>query len=224
MSEPGSATRRPWQRGLTLPEVLLALLIFSLLSAAGVYSLRVAIESREQIGAADKRLAGLMTGRMILKEDLLQLSTRLARDEFGNFAPASFVGGAALAYRPLVDGERPLMAFVRRNWANPGDRAPRSSMQAVEYLLVGDRLVRRVRPYLDDAKGQPRRDVTLVEGVRSARIEFMIGETNSGFSWGDAWPLAGGVAAGAPPLLRLTIDAPPFGSFEQIFFVRKNAS
>ena len=49
-------TGKSRQFGLTLPELLVSLLIFSMISGAGVVALRLAIEGREQIQIADERV------------------------------------------------------------------------------------------------------------------------------------------------------------------------
>jgi len=212
---------RTSQHGLTLPELLIALLVFAMISGAAVYALRLSIEGREQLEEADHEIRGMQMMRLILKQDLAGFVDRRVRDEFGNNYPASFLGGDGLSFRPPVDGERLLMAFVRRGWTNPDDAAPRSSLQAVEYLIVGENLVRRVRPYLDDARGQPRTDRVLVEKVSILKIDFFTGqETSAGLVYSSLWPAPQG-AGEAPEAVRLSFATPRFGEIEQIFWVGK---
>ncbi len=205
------------QRGLTLPELLIALLIFAMISGASVYALRLTVEGREQLEAADKDIRDMQIARLILKQDLAQLAPRIVRDEFGYPYPAAFLGGEGLSFRKPAEGERLLMAFVRRGWTNPDDKAPRSTLQAVEYLAVDDKLVRRVRPYLDDARGQPRSDRILMAGVTGVRIGFFVDEVNGRLNWADLWPAPG--RGEAPDAVRLTMTTKRFGELEQIFWV-----
>ena len=210
------------QRGLTLPELLIALLVFAMISGAAVYALRLSIEGREQLEEADRDIRGMQMMRLILKQDLAGFVDRRVRDEFGNKYPASFLGGDGLSFRPPVDGERLLMAFVRRGWTNPDDAAPRSSLQAVEYLIIGENLVRRVRPYLDDARGQPRTDRVLVENVSNFKIDFFTGqETGAGLVYSALWPAPQGTGE-APEAIRISFTTPRFGEIEQIFWVGKD--
>lgn len=210
--------RRKHQTGMTLPELLIALLVFAMISGAAVYALRLSVEGREQLELADGDIRDMQIFRQILKQDLASIVMRPVRDEFGGIYPAPFLGGAGLSFRPLVEGERSLMIFVRRGWTNADDRAPRSTLQAVEYLVKGGDLVRRVRPYLDDARGQPRTDRILVAGVSDVSIGFYTGtETSAGLSFADLWPLA--VGAGEPPqAMRLTMTVRRFGQIEQLFW------
>lgn len=208
------------QLGLTLPELLIALLIFAMISGAAVYALRLTVEGREQLEEADGAVRDMQISRLIIKQDLATIAFRTVRDEFGVAAPAPFIGGDGVALRKPVDGETLLMAFVRRGWDNPDDASPRSTLQAVEYLLIGDGLVRRVRPYLDDATGQKRTDRVLLKGLSSAKFSFYQGEISGRIDWVDLWPSTCSGAACAPPkAARLVIATRRFGELEQLFWI-----
>lgn len=206
------------QRGVTLPELLISLLIFAMISGVAVYALRLTVEGRDQLGLADASIRDMQIARMVIKEDLLQAVPRITRDEFGNANPGAFLGGKGLAFRQPRDGETTLMAFVRAGWENPDNLAPRSTLQAVEYVLVGENLVRRTRPYLDDARGQPRTDRTLISGVAAAEVGFLTGQTSAGLQWAELWP-APQAGAPIPAGVRLTLTTKRFGRFDQLFYV-----
>ncbi len=206
------------QRGVTLPELLISLLIFAMISGVAVYALRLTVEGRDQLGLADTEIREMQIARLVIKEDLMQALPRVTRDEFGNANPGAFLGGKGLAFRPPKEGETVLMAFVRAGWENPGDLAPRSTLQAVEYVLAGDRLVRRARPYLDDARGQPRTDRTLISGVASASVGFFASETTAGLQWAELWP-SPQAQHPIPAGVRLTLTTRRLGQFDQLFYV-----
>jgi len=206
------------QRGITLPELLISLLIFAMISGVAVYALRLTVEGRDQLGLADAAIRDLQIARLVIKEDLLQVRPRLTRDEFGNANPAAFLGGAGLSFRPPKDGETVLMVFVRAGWENPGDVAPRATLQAVEYVLVGDRFVRRTRPYLDDARDQPRYDRTLLTGVEAATVGFFSGESSAGLQWSPLWP-SPQLRSPIPAGVRLTLTTKGLGQFDQLFYI-----
>lgn len=208
------------QRGLTLPELLIALLIFAMISGASVYALRLSVEGRDQLEEADAAIRDMQIARLIIKQDLATVALRTVRDEFGVPAPAPFLGGAGLALRKPVEGETLLLAFVRRGWENPGDVAPRPSLQAVEYLVVADKVVRRVRPYLDDASGQPRTDRVLFSDVTSVKIGFYAGEVSGRINWADLWPQGcAGALCPPPEAVQLTMTTARFGELEQLFWI-----
>ncbi len=206
------------QRGVTLPELLVALLIFAMISGVAVYALRLTVEGRDQLGEADAFIRQMQVARIVIKEDLLQAAPRVTRDQFGNRNPGAFLGGKGLAFRIPKEGETVLMVFVRRGWENPGAIAPRPSLQAIEYILIGDRLIRRTRPYLDDAEGQPRTDRTLVSGVEAAEVSFFLNETSAGINWADLWP-SPQFAKPLPEGVRLTLTTKKLGAFEQLFYI-----
>lgn len=206
------------QRGVTLPELLISLLIFAMISGVAVYALRLTVEGRDQLGLADASIRDMQVARLVIKEDLLQAVPRITRDEFGNANPGAFLGGKGLAFKVPKDGEVTLMSFVRAGWENPDALAPRSTLQAVDYVLAGDRLLRRTRPYLDDARGQPRSDRTLIAGVTAAEIGFFAGETSAGLQWSDLWP-SPQAHAPMPRGVKLTLTTGSLGQFDQLFYV-----
>ena len=69
------------QSGITLPEVLISLLIFALISSAAVYSLRLGVDARDQLDTATDELRGFQVARSLLKEDICLLYTSDAADE-----------------------------------------------------------------------------------------------------------------------------------------------
>jgi general secretion pathway protein J len=212
---------RARQIGVTLPELLIALFVFALIAGAAVYTLRLSIDGREQLSRTDSSIRDLQVMRIILREDFLQLAPRGARDEFGNLPPAKFLGGAGFSFRTPVDGETPLIGFVRDGRANPEAAAPRSTLQPVEYLLIKDQLVRRTRTYVDAARGAKVVDRVLMKGVRSVRPQFLSGETSSGLQWVDLWPSLGAVEA--PRAVRLELDTDAFGALTLDFWVGGSA-
>lgn len=214
------------QSGLTLPELLIALLIFSMVSTATVAALRLGVEARDQLKSSEARLADLQIAAILLKEDLAQLRLRTVRDEFGDIAGPPFRGGRE--WRPVnePDGERLLVAFVRAGWTNPNNDAPRSTLQYVEYLEKDGALVRRFRPFLDDARGQPRFERRLIGDARDLKIEFLTGLSSveaDGLAWADAWPVPG-TPASAPRAIALIFNSDRYGAFEHRFWIGAIAS
>lgn len=206
------------QHGLTLVELLVAMLVFSFVASASVYALRLSINARDQLEAADGRIAEIEIARIVLKEDLAQIVDRPARDEFGDKARAAFRGGAEIRLRNPVPGETLLMGFVRGGWANPGGDAPRSSLQYVEYLEKNGALVRRIRPFLDAARGQPQYDRILISDARDIEVRFLAGEIRGELDWAASWPLPG--AGSAPPqAVSLRFVSDRFGALRDDFWI-----
>jgi general secretion pathway protein J len=206
------------QRGFTLPEFLVALLIFSLIASATVFALRLGVEARDQLDEAGRRLGDLHIARLIIKEDMAHLVARPVRDEFGSPAGPPFRGGIEAVERNARRDETRLLVFVRAGWANPGADSPRSTLQYVEYVAKGGALIRRTRPYLDDARNQQRFDSILLRDADDVELTFLAGEVRGALEWASAWPLAGRAAA-APRAISVASTSARYGRIEQRFWI-----
>lgn len=206
------------QRGLTLPELLIALLVFSMISAAAVYALRLTLDGRQQLQETHSRVSEVLIARSIIRNDLYRVTPRSVRDEFGTPLQGAMIGGLPPSTSPIVEGETFLVAFVRRGRSNLGFASPRSNLQFVEYVSRGTTLVRRVRPYLDDARDQPRQERVLLTGISAVRIAFLAGETTRGLEWSEVWPSTGG-GRFAPTAVRLTIVTQRDGEVDHLFWI-----
>ena len=146
--------------GFTLVEVLVSLLIFAMIASACVALLAVAVDSRFAVKTATDRLAALQRTRALLKADLGQAVFRPVRNAAGVRDTAALRGGEGGV----------LLSLTRTGWSNVSDQ-PRASLQRVDYVLVGDRLERRVHGALDGARaGTPQ---VLSTGVTAARVVFL---------------------------------------------------
>lgn len=186
----------PTRAGFTLVELLVALLIFALLSAASAALLRFGVDARQATGQRLDRQAALVRLRALLAADLAQAAPRLWRDVDG-------VRQAAFA------SEDAQLLLVRRGWRN--DRgAERSSLQRVEYRLAGGRFERHVAPMLDGtAFGPP---AVLAEGVTTVRWRFF-----ADGAWRDRWDAL--APAALPLAVELTLAATGMPEVRQRFLV-----
>lgn len=206
------------QRGFTLAELLVALIIFAFVAAACVYSLRLGVDARDQLAKADGRLTQMQTARAIIREDMLQLADRPVRDEFGDIAGPAFMGGTELRLRRRSSpDETLLLAFVRRGWINPENQAPRSTLQYVEYIEKNGSVIRRIRPYLDGARNQPVFERILFKDVGDLEISFLAGEVRGELEWEDGWPYAN--YSLFPKAIAITFTTQRFGRLTQRFWI-----
>lgn len=156
------------RNGFTLVELMVALLIFGLLSASGVALLSFGVDTRARTNERADTLGATLRTRALLTADLAQAAPRLYRRGDGSVAPAFGAG---------EDGT--LLAFVRRGWANE-DGEPRASLQRVEYRLREGRFERIAFARVDG--GAPGPAAVLLTGVRSLRLRYRLeGE------WRDRW-------------------------------------
>lgn len=143
------------ERGFTLVEMLVALVIFSLLSAAGLAVLRASVTTEEGVVA---RLDGQSGQDRLIA---------LFRDDIGQ-AIARPLTGIGDTRQPSFRGGPTRLTLVKNGWANPGEQA-RASIQRVEWTMQGDDATRIAHLFLDGSDpGQP---ATLVK-ARSVRFRY----------------------------------------------------
>jgi len=187
--------------GFTLVEALVALMLFGLIAAAGAAVLSVSIDNRFAVRSATDRTAGLQRTRSLLKADLGQATSRRTRDRNGEPHPLALVGATA-------PGD-PVLVVTRAGWSN-ADGAGRSSLQRVEYRLVGDRLERRVSPFLDGSRPGPPQ--LLLTGVTGLTVTFVQDGREA------LAPIQG--PTGRPPdAVRLDLTLEGYGRLTQLFLI-----
>lgn len=143
------------ERGFTLVEMLVALVIFSLLSAAGVAVLRASLTTEEGVVA---RLDGQSGQDRLIA---------LFRDDIGQ-AIARPLTGVGDTRQPSFRGGSTRLMLVKNGWANPGEQA-RASIQRVEWNAQGGGATRIAHLFLDGSDpGQP---ATLVK-ARNVRFRY----------------------------------------------------
>ena len=187
--------------GFTLIEMMVALFIFALITAAGVAVMSSTLTNQTRVRVHVERYAELQRTRAILKADLSQAASRRTRGEDGQPALTAFAGVSPW----ITDG--PLLAFTRRGYENP-DLAPRASMQYVEYALVEGRLERRSRPALDGARLGPAQ--VLLTGVESVQSSYLFDGT-----WRSTW--RGDPTSDIPTVVRLDMKLQDLGQIDQMF-------
>ena len=184
--------------GFTLVEMLIALSIFGMLTAAAVTLLTVTARTRE---SADRLLAE--TGEIrrlgaLLTADLALAAARPWRDRDGGRRPA-FAGDSG-------DGPM-LMAFVRRGF----DAGDGGALQRVGYRLQGGRLERLGDRRVDG--GAAAASMPLLDGVRAVRLRFRDEEGG----WRARWDPTETTAL--PVAVELVTDSEAHGLVRQLFLV-----
>lgn len=197
---PRPANRHGSAQGFTLVEMLIALLIFSLLAAAGVLLLSFSVRAQRAADSKLNDIAALNRLSSVLSADMAQAVVRGMRDGDGQSAPP-FQGTNGR-------GDDGLMMFVRGGWTNL-DQQPRPSLQKVEYRLSDHKLVRASYAQLDGAP--PLHLAVLLDGVASVALRFRLEG-----AWSDRWDGAGRENTGAaamPQAVELVITRLDHTSF-----------
>ena len=187
--------------GFTLVEALVALMLFGLIASAGAAVLSVSVDNQFVVRAATDRTAALQRTRSLLKADLGQATNRRTRDRNGEPHPLALAGGTA-------PGD-PVLVVTRAGWSNAGD-AGRSSLQRAEYSVVGDRLERRVSPFLDGSRPGPSQ--VLLTGVSDLTVTFI----QDGRETPTPIP---GPTGGPPDAVRLELSVEGYGRLSQLFLI-----
>ena len=154
------------RNGFTLLELMVALLIFGMLAAAGVGLLRSSVDAQ---AATKTRLDALASERRVetlIASDAAQAVPRVTRNEAGDTVQA--FDGTAAGFELVRAGVDPLEDQTR-----PG-------LQKVAYRVEQGRLVRQTWPMLDGA--QPNTPATLLDKVAAVTLRY-----RSKDGWRDAW-------------------------------------
>ena len=189
------------EQGFTLIEVMISLLIFGLLAAAGVALLSFAVRAQGVTGAKLEDVAAMTRLSSILTADLAQASARQTRGEGGELLPA-FTGEAGA-------GAVPTLRFVRGGWSNL-DGSPRPAEQKVDYDLVDGALARTAYPMLDGGKPLP--PTAMLTHVRQVALRYRLKG-----AWSDRW--VGTPQAPLPDALELRVVRDTGVETRQMFLV-----
>jgi len=204
VSERGTpASSHSAQRGFTLIELLVALMIFSLLAAAGVVLLRGSVQTQAAVSKHLDALGDVQRAIATLDSDLSQAVVRISRTRSGGAAPAFFG-------REPQDAA-PLMEFVRGGWSNPANQR-HPSIQRIEYWWRDGRIERVGYAVVDG--GEAPEPATLFDHVTDVHVRYRAPKGE----WLDVWqqspnqlPVAVELVitrAGGPPLtLRFLVGA-----------------
>jgi general secretion pathway protein J len=190
----------PAVNGFTLIEMLIALAIFGMITAAGVALLGLTVRTQETSARLLDSLGAVRRTGALMTADLSQAAPRVRRDGDGRSRPA-FEGGDG--------GGELLFAVVRRGWDD--DEAAHGSLQRVEYRLREGRLERWSFAAVDgDAAATA---VPLLDGVGLARLRYRDREGQ----WRARWDPTN--ATQLPVAIELVTQSAGQAALRQLFLV-----
>lgn len=162
------------QRGFTLVEIMIAVLISAILSVMAFEAMQQALANRERVRAAELRVREVQNAMRGFVQDFGQLVPRPVREPLGGeYQPA-------LLARTTAATE---VSFTRGGWMNPAG-VSRATLQRVRYAVREGKLYRDQWMVLDAQLEPQPRSKQLLDGVKSFRVRFM----NDGRNWQDDWP------------------------------------
>ena len=186
------------QRGFTIVEMLIALAIFGMITAAGVTLLSVSARTQESSDRILGELGDIRRVHALMTADFVQAAPRRHRDDQGRVQRA-FAGDSG--------GEGMLLLFVRRGW----DDGAGGGVQRVGYRLVGDALERISFAHVDGGGGATA--VRLLGGVRTLRLRYRDREG----AWLENWQPSDSTRL--PLAVELLTDSEAHGLVRQVFLV-----
>lgn len=187
------------EKGFTLVEMLIALAIFGMLTAAGVALLSVTARTQETSDTLLAEVGEVRRTGALMTADLAQAAARPWRDRDGR-PQRAFAGQAG--------GGPLLMMLVRRGWS-PDDSG--GGLQRVGYRLNGDRLERLAFARVDG--GGSAVAVPLLDGVTALRLRYR--DRNG--AWSDVWAPSDGTSL--PAAVEIITDSERHGMIRQVFVV-----
>ncbi len=160
-------------KGFTLLELLVAIVIFAIMSIMAYGGLSNVINNSEGSKQSLARLQQLQHAISMLNRDFNQIRKRDIRDAFGE--PQAF-----LTTGRNIDH---LVELTRGGRLNPANLR-RSSLLRVAYRLEENKLIRMQWPFLDPAPGTEPRESTLIDNVEEVRIRYLDDKAE----WQEQWP------------------------------------
>lgn len=182
-----TSSRRYAEHGFTLVEMLVALAIFALVSAAGVMLLRSSVDTQIAVSARLGEGSAILRARALLSADLASAQPRAVRDASGAPQTAFVTDGGGITFTHAAS-----------------DDAGNERLERTRYALENGSFVRRSTPAVDG--GGEAVAAVLVREVTGAR--WRVRNVDGG--WSDGWSADN--PARLPRAVELTLDrngAPP---------------
>ncbi|MBC8210682.1 MAG: type II secretion system minor pseudopilin GspJ [Gammaproteobacteria bacterium] len=187
-------------RGFTLFEILVAVSIFAVISSMTMSSLIQVGRTGEKVSESQQQLSEIQFALGYLSKDIVQMSNRKIRDQYGDEQPQLFI-----AENRLV--------FTRNGWSNLLQQ-PRSNLQRVQYQLVDNNFQRVYWPELDQSYTEVSVTQTLLQKVE----EFSVKLLTKGQESFESWPLdAQNTSAVSPIAIELTLKLTGLGQVQRIY-------
>jgi general secretion pathway protein J len=162
------------QRGFTLIEIMVAVLISAILSVMAFEAMQNALTSRERIQSNATRLRDVQFAMRSVVQDFSQLVPRPVREPLGATFQAALLG---------TRNTDSAVALTRGGWMNPVG-GERSNFQRVRYQLRDKKLYRGYWLALDAPLDPPPQERVLLDQVKSFSVRYMA----VGRNWLETWP------------------------------------
>lgn len=203
-------------RGFTLIEVLLAVVIFAMVGLASAAVLNSVMQNNAASKAHVQRMQQLQMAMLLLERDFWQIVPRQVRIN-GEDPLKQTLAGA----KNFIESDDDGITFVQGGWTNPGMVLPRSEVQLVGYRLREQQLQRLYYIYPDAVTGTEPAVQVLLEGIEELKISYLSPDSDAGdasqnntasTAWKESWE-----SEKWPKAIRITLKSPEFGVIERVF-------
>lgn len=157
------------QIGLSLLEMMIALMIFAILSAITVGVLYNVFNTRERLDEESQRLSALQLSINLLQIDLTQIIGRRINSPEGK--------------RKAFYGEPSRIEATRAGFANPLSIYARSTLQRIAYQCKEGKLLRIAWSDLDRTRTTKTMTRTLLDNIQSCRFMYYDEKNNPNEYW-----------------------------------------
>ena len=197
-------------RGFTLLEVLVAVVIFGIISVLAYGGYNQLIQQSDIVERSASRTRAVQSTVQRMSEDFAMLEPRPIREPIGeSLEPALRAGGTRT--ETLVD-------LTRSGWTNPAGLS-RSTLQRVTYRLLDNKLERAYWSALDRTLTTEPTSAVMLDKVRTASFRFL----DQNQSWHEQWPplgYSGPDAARLRPIaVEITLDLEDWGKLVRLIEV-----
>lgn len=201
-------------RGFTLIEMLLAVLVFAMVGMAAVAVLDSVNRSNQGSVQGIERLQKLQRLMLVLDRDFWQIVPRQVRLNGEAPLAQTLAGG-----KNFIESDDDGISFVQGGWTNPGMVLPRSEVQLVGYRLKEKQLQRLFYVYPDAVTGTEPTVQVLLDEIDSLEIRYLASDEDEGNSWREHWE-----SSQWPQAVKLTLESAEFGTIERVYLLPQGAS
>ena len=194
-------TRHHFSMGFTLVELLIAIVLFSILSVGSYQVLNSVISSHRNLSSHNEKFDALRRTVNMLTRDLQQARSRTIINSYGEQE-------AALV---LESSDQSRLVLSTAGWANPL-ASPRGTVSRVEFFVEDEVLIKRRWLVLDAVDEDSYFDMPLLKGV----LEFQIQALDSDRRWISYWPTTDMPATELPQALEIELSIAELGSVKRV--------
>jgi general secretion pathway protein J len=195
--------RRNSRKGFTLLEILIAMLIFTIVSVIMAHALHTIIESNTGTEKRAAQLAELQIATLLLSRDIEQCIDR------------PILNGKKIQEKSL-QGTVTRLSLTHGGVANPGGDAIRSTLQRSDFIFESHRLVRQIWTVLDQTETSVPQQRELLSNVKDLQFDYLDAK---GFFHNTWPPLEQDKSPPLPAAVRITMTLKNWGKFTQLYII-----